>query len=121
MNIYVGNLPYKTDNDSLRAVFEQYGQVDSVDIIVDRRSGRSRGYGFVTMGDDAEGSRAVEALNGSELDGRNLRVDVSKPKGGDNENRPRRSNNRPVQNNVPNGAAEQKSGGVIGFIKKLFS
>lgn len=131
MNIYVGNLPYKTENDSLREVFEQYGDVDTVDIIVDRRSGRSRGYGFVTMPDDAQGQQAVDALNGYELDGRNIRVDVSKPnQDGEKGGRRPRSNNDGNQRNASNnqhshkqspGNDQQKTGGIMGFIKKLFS
>lgn len=127
MNIYVGNLPYKTDSDTLRELFESYGKVDSAEVIVDRRSGRSRGYGFVEMSNDDEAAKAVEALNGTEHEGRNLRVDFSRPReeGQPRQQRPRQGHRnqsakrgRPVQQQAS--TSEQKSGGVLGFIKKIF-
>jgi len=80
MKLYVGNLAYKTDEDTLRQAFGQYGEVESVNIIVDRDTGRSKGFGFVEMPDDEQAKAAIEALNGSELDGRTLKVSESKPK-----------------------------------------
>ena len=75
MNIFVGNLSFSTTDDSLRTLFEAHGEVSSAKVITSRDTGRSRGFGFVEMSDDGEGRAAVEALNGSDLDGRPLRVD----------------------------------------------
>ena len=72
-NIYVGNLPYNSTDEDLREVFEQYGPVKSARVITDRETGRSRGFGFVEMDDEA-GDAAIEALNGSDMGGRALRV-----------------------------------------------
>jgi len=80
MNIYVGNIPYRMEEDRLRELFAQYGQVDSVKIIRDRYTGRSKGFGFVEMANDEEAVQAIEALNEAEVDGRNLRVNKAKPR-----------------------------------------
>ncbi len=79
-SIYVGNLPYSTQEDDLRSVFEAHGNVESVKIIRDRETGRSRGFGFVEMSTEEETSAAITALNGSELGGRTLKVSLSKPR-----------------------------------------
>ncbi|MFB3812586.1 MAG: RNA recognition motif domain-containing protein [Terriglobales bacterium] len=80
-NIYVGNLSFSITEDQLRSMFEPYGQVDRVSIVTDRDSGQSRGFGFVEMSDDDAGNRAIEALNGSSVGGRNLTVNEARPKG----------------------------------------
>ncbi len=80
MNIYVGNLNYDTTEDELKQAFEQYGQVESVKIISDRYTGRSKGFGFIEMPGDDEGRAAIEALDGSDLGGRNLKVNEAKPR-----------------------------------------
>ena len=82
-NIYVGNLPFTTTADDLRETFSQYGTVTSAQIIMDRETNRSRGFGFVEMSDGADA--AIEALNGSQLGGRTLTVNEAKPR----EDRPR--------------------------------
>lgn len=81
MNIYVGNLPYTTTSDELRELFSQYGQVDSAAVIMDRDTGRSRGFGFVEM-PDADGTKAIDALNqpGAEFGGRRLNVNEARPR-----------------------------------------
>jgi RNA recognition motif-containing protein len=79
-NIFVGNLSFSATEDSIRALFEAHGAVTRVNIATDRNTGRSRGFGFVEMTDDAEAERAVAALNGHELDGRNLNVSEARPK-----------------------------------------
>ena len=77
--LYVGNLSYDTTEDSLRAAFSEGGRtVTEVHIMVDRDSGRPRGFGFVEMGSDSEAQAAVEALDGVNLDGRNLRVNEAR-------------------------------------------
>lgn len=75
--IYVGNLPYSTTEDELREIFGEHGNVNSVDILLDRNTGRSRGFGFVEM-DDGDADKAIDALNGKEMDGRPLRVNVAR-------------------------------------------
>lgn len=79
-NIYVGNLPYSVTSDELREVFEQYGEVRSAVVITDRYTGRSRGFGFVEMTDNAEADKAIEDLNGSNLGGRNIVVNETRPR-----------------------------------------
>ena len=78
MNIYVGNISWGLTDQDLENVFAEYGTVDSAKIITDRATGRSRGFGFVEMSDGAEA--AIEALNGTEVDGRELVVNESRPK-----------------------------------------
>ena len=78
MNIYVGNISWGLTDQDLENVFAEYGTVDSAKIITDRATGRSRGFGFVEMSDGAEA--AIEAVNGTEVDGRELVVNESRPK-----------------------------------------
>ena len=80
MNIFVTKLNYGTSEESLSQLFEQFGTVDSVKIIMDRDTGRSKGYGFVEMSDDNEGNEAIAALNDSEFDGRTIVVKKAKPR-----------------------------------------
>ena len=121
INIYVGNLPYSVKSAELREAFEAYGDVESAEVIFDRRTKRSRGYGFVEMGNDEDGRGAIEALNGSDFQGRELRVDESQAKdqkterSSDNGGRQR----RPSESR-PQSAAAAPSGGLMGFVKKLF-
>ncbi len=90
MNIYVGNLNWKTTEDELREAFAAYGEVSSVTIIKDRNTGNSRGFGFVEMSSDEEGQAAMDALNGADLGGRALKVNVARPR----ESRGRRPDRR---------------------------
>jgi len=85
-NIYVGNLSFDATEDQVRSMFEQYGSVDRVSIITDRDTGKPRGFAFVEMADDDSADKAMEALNGSNLGGRNLTVNEARPKA----DRPRR-------------------------------
>ena len=78
MNIYVGNLSFSTTEEGLRSLFEQSGPVDTVTIIQDRVTGRSRGFGFVEMPDESDGQAAIAALDGNDFDGRNLKVNQAK-------------------------------------------
>ncbi|KIX13664.1 RNA recognition motif domain-containing protein [Dethiosulfatarculus sandiegensis] len=78
-NIYVGNLSYSSTDEDLRAAFEQYGEVLSARVITDRDTGRSRGFGFVEM-DEGAADEAIQAMNGSELQGRALRVNEARPR-----------------------------------------
>lgn len=80
MNIFVGNLSFSTTNEDLRFAFAQYGNVDSAQVIMDRQTGRSRGFGFVEMPDNGEAQAAISALNGADLQGRPLTVNEAKPR-----------------------------------------
>jgi cold-inducible RNA-binding protein len=82
MKLYVGNLPYNTTEDDLRNLFSQYGSIDSVAVITDRETGRSKGFGFVEFGNDAEARTAIQALSGQEYGGRALTVNEARPKTG---------------------------------------
>ncbi len=85
INIYVGNLPYQTDDRELEDLFAPFGDIASARVIMDRETGRSKGFGFVEMPDRAQGEAAIEALNGNEMDGRALRINEARPR----EERPR--------------------------------
>ena len=80
MNIFIAKLDYNTEESDVRAAFEEYGDVDSVKIIFDKMTNRSKGFGFVEMADDSEGMAAIEALNGSEIDGRTVVVKKAEPR-----------------------------------------
>ncbi len=80
MNIYVGNLSFRTDDEELREIFAEFGDVISAKVIMDRETDRSRGFGFVEMASEDEGNAAIEALDGAEVGGRNLRVNEAKPR-----------------------------------------
>jgi len=86
MNIYVGNLSYQATEDELREAFAAHGDVTSVNVIVDRMTGQSRGFAFVEMATREAGEAAIAALNGFELQGRPLRINEARPR----EERPRR-------------------------------
>ncbi len=85
INIYVGNLSYQTDDRELEDLFAPFGDIASARVIMDRETGRSKGFGFVEMPDRAQGEAAIEALNGNEVDGRELRINEARPR----EERPR--------------------------------
>jgi RNA recognition motif-containing protein len=88
MNIFVSNLSFKSNEDSLNQLFSNYGEVNSCKIITDKFTGKSRGFGFVEMKNDDEGQKAIDELNEREVDGRNISVSVAKPR---TENRDRNS------------------------------
>jgi RNA recognition motif-containing protein len=78
--LFVGSLSWNTNDDGLRAAFGAFGEVAEATVVADRDTGRSRGFGFVTFDDDEAADKAVAALNGTELDGRTIKVDVAKPR-----------------------------------------
>jgi RNA recognition motif-containing protein len=80
MDIYVGNLPYSATEEDVSGLFASYGPVERVKIITDRETGRSKGFAFVTLGDQSQLNAAIEALNGFDYQGRALRVNASEPK-----------------------------------------
>ena len=131
MNIYVGNLPYSVKSEELREAFAPYGTVTSAEVIFDRRTKRSRGYGFVEMADDEAGRKAIAALNGSDFQGRELRVDESQPREqkverhaeGGERRAPRTPAHAPRADKpaaAPAAPAPRSGGGVFGFVKRLF-
>jgi RNA recognition motif-containing protein len=79
-NLYVGNLSYDTTEDTLRTLFAEQGEVESVNLITDRYTGRSRGFAFVEMATEEEAQKAIGELNGRQVDGRDLKVDEAKPR-----------------------------------------
>jgi RNA recognition motif-containing protein len=86
MNIYVGNLAYSVTDDELRETFSAFGEVERASVIMDRDTGRSKGFGFVEMPDDSQAKAAIDGLNEKDLSGRAIRVNEAKPR----EDRPRR-------------------------------
>lgn len=80
MNIYVSSLNYSTSSESLESLFAEYGEVSSANVITDRETGRSRGFGFVEMPNEAEGQAAIDALNDTEFEGKTIIVNVARPK-----------------------------------------
>jgi len=88
-NLFIGSLAYATTDDTLRAFFEQVGPVSSARVITDRDSGRSKGFGFVEFENEDDNQKAVDQLDGKELDGRTISVGMARPK----EDRPRRDSN----------------------------
>ena len=87
--LYVGGLPYATNDDSLRAAFEQAGTVESAQVIIDKMSGRSKGFGFVEMATAEEAEKAIDMFHDKDYEGRTLTVNIARPK----EDRPQRSFN----------------------------
>ena len=86
MQIYVGNMSYQTTEESIKSLFEEYGEVEKVTMIMDRETQRPKGFGFVVMSNDDEANKAIEELNQKEFEGRNLKINEAKPK----EYKPRR-------------------------------
>ena len=113
INIYVGNLPYSARNDDVKEIFAEYGTVNAAEIIFDRRTKRSRGYGFVEMADAEEGREAIGELDGSDYEGRQIRVDESQPAQESTEGRRKNNSKR-------NSKAPEKSG-ILSLLKKMFS
>ena len=100
--VYVGSLPYATTDAKLEEIFSQYGTVESARVITDKFTGRSKGFGFVEMSSSTEAQNAIEALNGSQLDGRSLTVNEARPQ----ERRPSFDSNR--------GGGDRRDGGWRG-------
>lgn len=103
--LYVGNLPYSVDDEALHSHFAQFGAVDSAKVIMDRESGRSKGFGFVEMSDDAAADSAIEKLNGAELNGRAINVSEARPQA------PREGGGGPRRGGGFGGGGPRRSGG----------
>jgi cold-inducible RNA-binding protein len=95
MKLFVGNLSFESTENDLQDLFEEHGTVNEVHLMMDRMTGKSRGFAFVTMSDDAQAKAAMSALNGKELNGRALTVNEARPR----EERPRSGGNRPFAGN----------------------
>ena len=80
MDIYVGNLPYDTEESILRSAFEEFGTVDNVKIIIDHETGRSKGFAFVSMSDQEQAKKAIAELDGAEVNGRTIKVNEARPR-----------------------------------------
>lgn len=80
MNIYIGNLPYSVTEEDLRDAFSQFGQVQSANIIIDKFTGRSKGFGFVDMPNDAEAREAIDAMNDKDFKGRTIKANEARPR-----------------------------------------
>lgn len=80
MNIYVGNLPYEFSEEELRQLFAEFGNVTSANVIKDKVTGNSKGFGFVEMDNDEDGQKAVDELNGTEIKGRSLKINLARPR-----------------------------------------
>lgn len=104
MNIYVSNLSYSTDADSLQQLFAEYGEVTSANIITDRETGRSRGFGFLEMPNDDEGQKAIDELHEADFQGKTINVSVARP-------RTERSDNRGGFNRGGGGGYNRGGGG----------
>ena len=101
-NLFIGSLAYATNDDSLKAFFETVGEVTSARVVTDRDTGRSKGFGFVEYADEANNQKAIDELNGKELDGREISVNLAQPK----ESRPRQGGN----NNRQGGRSNNEGG-----------
>jgi len=88
MKVYVGNLPFSVDDDKLRELFASYGEVEEATVISDKHSGRSKGFGFVTLKDDESAKTAISEMNDKEVDGRKLKVNEAQPFDPDKPRRP---------------------------------
>ncbi|MBM3403885.1 MAG: RNA-binding protein [Bacteroidetes bacterium] len=93
MNIFVANLNFRSSSEDLRTLFEKYGEVSSANVITDKMSGRSRGFGFVEMADETQAQQAIQELNNTEFDGKVIAVSVARPRT-ERPQRNFRSNNR---------------------------
>ncbi len=80
MRIYAGNLSYSTDSEELRSLFSEFGSVDSAEVIIDRSTNRSKGFGFVEMSDEEQARAAIQALNGKDIDGRSINISEARPR-----------------------------------------
>ena len=80
MKLYVGNLSFETTENDLQDLFEQHGAVNEVHLVMDRMTGKSRGFAFVTMNDDAQANAAMSAINGQDLNGRSLKISEARPR-----------------------------------------
>ncbi len=80
MNVYVGNLPYGMTDDELRALFQEFGEVSRAQIVIDKPTGRSKGFGFVEMPDNAQAEESIKSLNDKMVKGRNIKVNQARPR-----------------------------------------
>jgi len=89
MNMYIGNLSFDVTEEDLNVAFSEFGNVESVNIVMDRRLNQSKGFGFIEMPDNSEADKAIKALNGTDLKGRPIKISQAKPRTGRSSRRPR--------------------------------
>lgn len=94
MKVYVGNLPWSVDDEGLKKLFAEHGEIEEATVIKDKFSGRSKGFGFVTFKDDESATKAIAEMNEKEVDGRNIKVNEAKPMDPDKPRPPRRDFNQ---------------------------
>jgi len=112
MKLYVGNLPYSVDDAKLKELFESFGEVEEAKVIQDGHSGRSKGFGFVTINDDGAAKKAISEMNEKEVDGRQIKVNEAKPMDPDRPRPQRRSfGNRSGGFDNRSGGSNNRSGG----------
>lgn len=111
MNLFVAGLPYDVDNDELKAIFEEYGAVSSAKVILDKETHKSRGFGFVEMSDSAEAKKAIDGLNGAQLDGKTLSVKEAEDRRGGTGGSGGGGGFRPRDNNRGGGGGYKGGGG----------
>ena len=110
MNIFVGNLNYSITEDDVREIFEEYGELSSVKLITDKFTGKSKGFAFVEMADDSEAKKAIEELNGADVEGRSMVVNESIEK--------KRDNRRPGGGGGYRGGGNSRGGGQGGYDRR---
>jgi RNA recognition motif-containing protein len=114
MRIFVGNLPFSLDDEALLKLFAEHGEVDSAQVMVDRYSGKSRGFGFVQMSDPGEAQKAIDAIDGTEVEGREIKANEARPRenrGGPMFDRGDRPRGRGDRNRKGRGGGRRKGGG----------
>ena len=89
MNLYIGNLPYGVTEEDIRAKFSEFGELAKIDLIMDRFTGESKGFGFIEYASNSDADKAIKSMNGAQFGGRILKVNQSKPKDNQTRNRPR--------------------------------
>ncbi len=119
MNLFVAGLPYDVDNEELKAIFEEYGAVTSAKVILDKETHKSRGFGFVEMSESADAKKAIDGLNGAQLDGKTLSVKEAEDRRGSGPSGGGGGGFRPRDNNRGGGGGGYKggSGGGGGYNK----
>lgn len=122
MNIFIAGLSYSITDADLNDLFGEYGEIASAKVIMDRETGRSKGYGFVEMNDEASGQKAIDELNGAEYDGRTISVSVARPRteGGGGAGGPRRSNSGGGFGGGGNRRGGNSGGGGGGFNRERY-
>jgi RNA recognition motif-containing protein len=89
MNLYIGNLPYGVTEDDIKAKFSEFGELANINLVMDRFTGESKGFGFIEYANNSDADKAIKSMNGAQFGGRTLKVNQAKPKDNQSRNRPR--------------------------------